>query len=360
MKMKTLVLCIDRDNDFGRKAGINSPIVGREKNLKAAEKLALVDPEDTDVNCLFSAIATYDKLENAEIATICGDINVGIASDEVISKQLDDVLNEIKPDRVIVVTDGAEDEYIIPLIESRIKIDAVKRVVVKQSQTLEGTYYLISRLLKDEKLQRRFMLPIAIVLLIWGFAALLGSMALGLSSIFIVLGIYLLVRILHIEGWIIKAGKEMVVGLRKGRMTIFSSILSGFIIILAVVSAVNRLENLTPSEYVIQFINDVLWWFIIAVLLIALGRFIDVYFKERKVLWSYPIIPFSLVAFGLILSASFTILLEIIKENPFHVILTEYVLSLPFLTKIIGGILIAFIGSVLYHILEDTYKEEGK
>ncbi|KAA0011673.1 hypothetical protein B6U81_07040 [Thermoplasmatales archaeon ex4484_30] len=358
--MKTLVLCIDRDNDFGRKAGISSPVIGRKENLKAAEKLALVDPEDTDVNCLFSAISTYDELENAEIATICGDINVGIASDEILSKQLDEVLNKVKPDRVIVVTDGAEDEYIIPIIESRIKIDAIKRVVVKQSQTLEGTYYLISRLMKDEKLQRRVMLPIAIVLLIWGFATLFGSMALGLSSIFIVLGIYLLIRILHIEGWLIKAGKEILVGLKKGRMTIFSSILSVFIIIIAIVLTTNRLRDLKPPEYVIQFINDVLWWFIIAILLIALGRFIDVYFKERRVLWNYSIIPFSLLAFGLILSASFTILLKISEQIAFHVILTEYVLSLPFLTKIIGGILIAFIGSVLYHILEDVYKEEEK
>ena len=28
--MTLLVLCVDRDNDFGTKAGIQSPIVGRE------------------------------------------------------------------------------------------------------------------------------------------------------------------------------------------------------------------------------------------------------------------------------------------------------------------------------------------
>jgi len=42
---KTLVLCIDRDNDFGRKTGIKSPIIGREENLKAAQSLALVNRE---------------------------------------------------------------------------------------------------------------------------------------------------------------------------------------------------------------------------------------------------------------------------------------------------------------------------
>ena len=65
LPMKTLVLCVDRDNDFGRKANCNSPIIGREDNLRAAQALALADPEDSDSNCLYAAISTYDKLEDA-------------------------------------------------------------------------------------------------------------------------------------------------------------------------------------------------------------------------------------------------------------------------------------------------------
>ncbi|MEM1514387.1 MAG: DUF373 family protein [Candidatus Thermoplasmatota archaeon] len=358
--MKTLVLCIDRDNDFGEKAGIASPIIGKKANLEAAQKLALKDPEDTDSNCLFSAIATYENIENAEIATICGDKRVGVISDSILAKQLDEVLEKVKPDKVILVTDGAEDEYIIPIISSRIKIDSLKRVVVKQSQTLEGTYYLITKLMKEEKLQRRIMLPVAIILLIWGFAIIFGSFSLGLSAIFIVLGVYLLVRVLHIEEFILKAFKEFVLGLKIGRMTVFSTILSFFIIILAFVSEIELLKNanLKTPEYVIKFLNDTIWWIVIAILNIALGRFIDVYFKEKRVLWSYSIIPFSLVAFGLIFSASLTILLEIIREKSIQSIFSEYVLSVPFLAKITGGILVAFIGSVLYHILEDIYGKE--
>lgn len=358
---KTLVLCIDRDNDFGRKTGIKSPIIGREENLKAAQSLALVDPEDSDVNCLFAAISIRDKIEDAEIATICGDINVGVVSDESIAKQLDEVLEKIKPEKVILVTDGAEDEYIIPIIESRIKIDAIKRVVVKQSQTLEGAYYLIKRLMDDEKLQRKFMLPISIILLIWGISALLGSISMGFAAILLVMGLYLLLRVLHLEGIMSKIGRELITGLKMGKMTTFSSVLAFFIVLIAIVSTFKILsdEQLPPAEYVIKFLNDILWWFIFAVLLIALGRFIDAYFKEKKVLWGYTILPFTLVAFGLILSASLKILIEIIREKPFHFILTEYVLTLPFLTKVAGGILVAFIGSVLYHIIEDIYKEGG-
>ncbi len=361
--MKTLVLCIDRDNDFGEKAGCKSPIVGRDDNLKAAQMLALTDPEDSDANCLFAAIKTYDELDNdAEIVTICGDKNVGLKSDMEIARQLDEILEKIKPDRLILVTDGAEDEYIIPIIESRMKIDVVKRVIVKQSQTLEGTYYLIKRLMDDEKLQRRFMLPVAIILLIWGIAAIFGAISIGTSVILIVLGLYLLVRVFHLESVITRIGREIITGLRMGRMTLFSSVLAIFIIIIAFVSAAQVLtgKEIESLEYGIRFVNETLWWIVAAVLLIALGRFIDAYFKEKKVLWNYSILPFTLVAFALILSASLAILIEVIHKRSLHTIFTEFIFSVPFLAKIIGGLLIAFIGSVLYHIIEDMYKEEKK
>ena len=40
---KLLVICIDRDDDIGKKAGIVSPVVGRNACLEAAQRLALED-----------------------------------------------------------------------------------------------------------------------------------------------------------------------------------------------------------------------------------------------------------------------------------------------------------------------------
>jgi uncharacterized membrane protein len=117
-------------------------------------------------------------------------------------------------------------------------------------------------------------------------------------------------------------------------------------------------SDIGTAEYVIRFINEIVWYLVAAVLLVALGRFIDAYFKEKRILWTYSILPFTLVAFALILTASFSILLEIIRHKSLHSILTESVVSISFLASIAGGLLVAFIGSVLYHIVEDIYKEE--
>ena len=45
---KLLVICVDRDDDIGKKAGIASPVVGRNACLDAAQRLALEDHEDDD------------------------------------------------------------------------------------------------------------------------------------------------------------------------------------------------------------------------------------------------------------------------------------------------------------------------
>ena len=63
-------------------------MVGEEENIKAAEALALFDPEDSDVNAIFMALKTKhecdkDKVyKSTEIVTLTGDKSVGVKSDK--------------------------------------------------------------------------------------------------------------------------------------------------------------------------------------------------------------------------------------------------------------------------------------
>jgi putative membrane protein len=67
----------------------------------------------------------------------------------IISKQLDTVLQYIDADGIVLVSDGAEDENVLPIVESRAKVISLNRVVVKQSEALESTYYIILDFLKE-------------------------------------------------------------------------------------------------------------------------------------------------------------------------------------------------------------------
>src|SRR6059036_2681878 len=193
--MKTLVLCVDRDNDIGIKTGLRTPLVGRDENLAAATRLGLADPEDSDVNALLGAISIYDGRvkdgSDAVIATICGDVRVGAVSDLVLTKQLDQVLEQLRPERVFLVSDGAEDEAFSPIISSRIRVDHVRRVYVRQTPTAESLYYTIGRQLKNPRVRRKIVAPLGFVLLLFGAIYLaLPYAASGLALI--LAGLYLI------------------------------------------------------------------------------------------------------------------------------------------------------------------------
>ena len=56
--MTTLILNVDRDNDYGIKAGVDGPVTGYGECYNAALKLISVDPEDSDANALFGALSS--------------------------------------------------------------------------------------------------------------------------------------------------------------------------------------------------------------------------------------------------------------------------------------------------------------
>src|SRR5512145_3449251 len=107
---RTLVLSVDRDDDIGWKAKVESPCIGRAACLNAANSLALADPEDSDVNAIFSAVKIYDELtakgEDTEIAVVAGNHLHMIDGDRRIASSLEQVVSETGVTNCILVTDG--------------------------------------------------------------------------------------------------------------------------------------------------------------------------------------------------------------------------------------------------------------
>jgi putative membrane protein len=151
-KEKYLILCVDRDDDLGAKAKIESPVVGREQAVVAATKLALADPEEADANAIFAAVKKYDELARAktpcEVAVVCGDADRGFGADRAVGKQVAAVLQRDNYAGVVLVSDGGEDELVVPIIQSLKPIVSIQRVTVKHSQTVEETYQVLGRYLR--------------------------------------------------------------------------------------------------------------------------------------------------------------------------------------------------------------------
>jgi len=153
---RTLVLCVDRDDDLGVKAEIETPVLGREENINAAVSLALRDPEEPDANAIFEAVRIFDRLTETDereggecqIATITGSELGGVGADRKLVSEFNEVLKTFPATDIVLVVDGFTDEAILPLIQSRVPVTSVRRITVRHSQSIEETAWLFSRYLK--------------------------------------------------------------------------------------------------------------------------------------------------------------------------------------------------------------------
>jgi len=201
---RTLILCIDRDDDIGLKTGVETPILGRDENLRAAAELALADPEEADANAMFGSVKLYDELssqapdESYQVATIAGSPGGGIDADRRIVRELEDVLGSYSATEVIMVTDGFSDESIIPIIQSRVPITSVHHVVVKHSERIEETWAVLLRytkMLVEDPHYSRFSLGVpGIMLVVLGVLLVFNQLENAGMVLTFVLGVVLLIK----------------------------------------------------------------------------------------------------------------------------------------------------------------------
>ena len=130
---KLLVICIDRDDDLGRKTGIPTPVVGRDACIEAAQRLALEDPEDADSNSIFFAVKTYEDLVSkgykAQVITVTGVENRGVQADEKVASQIKSVLKKFSANGAVIVSDGEDDEMVIPVVQNVIPVMKEKKQI---------------------------------------------------------------------------------------------------------------------------------------------------------------------------------------------------------------------------------------
>jgi len=201
---RTLILCIDVDDDIGTKADVETPILSRNSNLEAATALALSDPEEADANAMFGAVKLYDHLmeshpdEVYQVVTISGSSKGGIDADRKVVRELESILESFKATGVILVTDGYADESVIPLIQSRVPITSIQHVVVKHSERIEETWAVIFRYLRqmvEDPYYSRVTLGVpGVMLIIVGILLVFNQLQNAGMILTFVMGIVLLIK----------------------------------------------------------------------------------------------------------------------------------------------------------------------
>jgi putative membrane protein len=291
---KALVLCIDRDDDIGKKSGVKGPIVGRESILKAAQGLALADPAESDLNAMFEAVRVYDEIKkenpNVEVAVVVGHPMRGYRADKRLSEQLDDLLEKHNVKGVVVVTDGADDEQILSLVESRTKVLSVRTIIVKQTKELEKGYYVIKELLRDPHFARIiFGLP-GLIAVVYVIVSFLEMAEFALNAVIGVVGFYLVLKGFGIEDKIIKAMSDFSKTFAIERASFPIYFVGGIFFLFGLWAGYDaalqmNIQARAVSESIIQngmvFIGGSLWFFSISGILFLAGRMGDMYYRAE-------------------------------------------------------------------------------
>ena len=358
--MSLLVIAIDRDNDLGRKTGIRSPVIGRDANVKAALELGLADPEESDTNTMLAAISAYDQLleknPNVEVVTICGDVRVGTKSDMKIANTLDQVIVKTKATKAILVSDGAEDRELEPIIRSRLRIDSTRMVVVQQSRPIEDTLYTIIHKMEDPKIQRQFILPVALVMLVWGLMTWFGYQDLAAGVIWVVLGSYMLIKVAGWEEALRNFYTELLT-VTSERVAFYSYawLIASLLMLVGILQGLDQMQEVSDKgilAMVLAFlsIDGFLVLLLASLVLIEVARTIDSYLRDGIFNINIVRFVFTVISMGLIVAGIVEILNDLFVVGDFNSSNVSYILA---------GIVVAFVGLLVHDSIRERIKDQS-
>jgi putative membrane protein len=386
---RILILCVDRDGDLETKAAVKTPLLGRPANLDGAVALALKDPEEPDANAMFEAVRLYDRLheeaqpdEIFEVATISGTDFGGVSADRKLVAELNYLQEAFDPSEVILVSDGFSDEAVLPLVESRVPVSSVRRIVIKHSESIEETAAVFTkyvRLLVDEPKYSRIALGLpGILVLILGIlwaidisGIYVGALSFYYLAIVIVLGGFMLLKGFGVDratknfyNWA-KNYEPPSLPIQISNYTVIAGILCIAVSVYLGAASVNFNTQPFPADaagwlaatpiivaYFLIGVEDLL---IVGICIVLLGRCIRLYFeRDSKVLRNVALIVI-IAWFRQIMDSTAGLIISYYKGQSTTIGLNDQIFA-TFLFTIIVGILIGVASILLIYIVNKSAK----
>jgi len=297
--VSTLVVCLYR----GQPLDAGPPIVGEAAIERLVTSVGVDDPEDSRVNCLLEGLRVARDLDDETVAAVLTGAGESVSSDRQIAAQVDQLVAEYNPESAIVVVDSAEDERLVPIIESRIPVDAVDRVVVRQARDIESTYYLLKQFLADEELRKTVLVPIGLALLAFPtLLALFDSITVSVGAMSAVVALFLLYKGLSIDVMLTNLSGDVREALYSGQVSLVTyvvggglALVGGFVGLLGASSVSSEAELLIVT----QFVHDAIPWLTAAALIASAGRLLDEFIRDDEIGTAYVNLPFVAIAVGL-------------------------------------------------------------
>ncbi|MFC7186071.1 DUF373 family protein [Halorubrum yunnanense] len=305
--MTTLVICIDRSGAIGRATNVPMPVAGWEAVRSLVTDAGLSDPEDASVNCLLESLRVArdlrDDREDAVVAVVSAESDTAVGADRSIAAQLDDLVDRYDPRAAIAVVDSAEDEQVLPIVESRMPVDSVDRVVVRQARDIESTYYLLKQFLADEQLRSTILVPFGVALLLLPALFYWFSPAEAVAGVAGLLGAALLYKGLAIDRFVAGMPERVREALYAGQVSIVTYVVAAGLALVGGffgVLAASELGDPPRLVEAMEFTYTAIPWFAVAGVTAAVGRLLDELIRDEGIRTPYLNLPFVIGAVSLV------------------------------------------------------------
>jgi putative membrane protein len=303
--VSTLVVSLHRGESVG---GEPVPVVGEAAVADLVTAVGIDDPEDSRVNAMLEAIRVARDLEaegdEAVVAVVAG-AGASVAADRDIAGQLDRLAADYDLDSAVVVVDSAEDERLVPIVESRMPVDAVDRVVVRQARDIESTYYLLKQFLADEELRATVLVPLGVVLLAFPVLLFLAdSIAVAVGAIAAAVGGFLLYKGLGIDGYLEALPGRIQAALYAGQVSLVTYVVAAGLALVGLFAGALDVSGMRVDEVgglivAARFVYEAVPWLTAAALAASTGRLIDELIRADEFGGTYVNLPFVAIAVGL-------------------------------------------------------------
>ena len=222
---------------------------------------------------------------------------------------------------------------------SRLLIDSTRQVVVQQSRPIEDTLYTIIHKMEDPKIQRKFILPVALVAFIWGLLTLMEKSEIASGAILLTLGGYMLIKVAGWENEISKFYHDLLSGTSE-RVSLTAYIIAALLLIIGIARGLDAMQEVSSL--------GMLALLLAGLLIIELGRTIDSYLQNGAFNFAIVTFFFTVTSLGLIVAGFVEIVNDIFVRGDFISTKVQYVL---------GGIIWAFIGFLANDSIRDRQEQ---
>jgi putative membrane protein len=344
------------------------PVAGWEAVRSLVTDVGLADPEDSIVNCLLEALRVARDLrdvdEEAIVGVVSGTGDSRVGGDRSVAAQVDALVEEYDPDSAVVVIDSTQDERLVPVVESRLPVDSVDRVVVRQAHDIESTYYLLKQFLADEELRSTILVPLGIGLLLFPVLLSRFDLQMALAGMASLLGAVLLYKGLAVDELVSDMPDRVRDALYSGQVSVVTYVVAAGLSLVGVflggLAVSYQIVRDSVFVTVMQFTYSSVPWLALAALTASAGRLLDELISDEAVSSHYMNLPFGVVALGLVIRGFSGYFLE--RESVLaHLVLFGRVTLSPaqrLTLFIVAGIVISIVGVRIAANMSDDALEE--